>query len=159
MSTSWLERLPVAWLFFIVSMLSGCAVSQADEAEKMGPTLQTVGTSHIAAGYGHSCVIEESGALLCWGHNGFGQLGLEDPGDWKSNQLAALPDRPIALTAGAYHTCILTAAGVYCWGQNSTGQLGDGTQINRPSLALVSTLPDSIVQVDGGDPYLCPGRR
>src|SRR5881628_1100886 len=46
-----------------------------------------------------------------------------------------------SVTAGATHTCALTANGrAYCWGGNSEGQLGTGAQGN-------SATPRSLVPV------------
>ncbi|MBM4413645.1 MAG: hypothetical protein FJ040_09430 [Chloroflexi bacterium] len=43
------------------------------------------------------------------------------------------------ISAGKYHTCALTSAGVaYCWGRNEYGELGDGSSITRVLPVLVS---------------------
>lgn len=112
--------------------------------------------TRIAAGYGHTCILTESGAVLCWGHNGFGQLGSDDFGDWKSARQTDVPEELSAVTAGAYHSCVLTKEGeVYCWGWNSYGQLGDGTTVDRTSPVRVKSLPAGIVQVDAGSTHTC----
>jgi len=88
--------------------------------------------SPASGGYAHVCAIA-SGALYCWGDNGYGQLG---------NGSTASSSAPVAVTAtgsgvlagksvqeikvGLRHSCARAANGVYCWGLNGNGQLGDG---------------------------------
>src|SRR5436853_261476 len=44
-----------------------------------------------------------------------------------------------AVTAGAAHTCGVTATGVrYCWGANGSGELGDGTKTDQLTPVLVA---------------------
>jgi alpha-tubulin suppressor-like RCC1 family protein len=53
----------------------------------------------------------------------------------------------VALSAGQYHTCALTAAGgVTCWGKNENGQLGDGQSCG----IFVCTTPTDVVGLTDG---------
>jgi hypothetical protein len=95
---------------------------------------------------GAAGVIGYAGAVMCWGSNNYGQLGLgntanrgDGPNQMGAN-LAAVDLGPgaqaVAVVAGAGHTCaLLTGAGyagkVKCWGTNSYGQLGQGDTANR----------------------------
>lgn len=87
----------------------------------------------IVAGEHHTCVIDDAGALWCWGSNAFGQLMLvpDDMGfdGYTTVPVAiALDDAALAVAAGGTHTCALTeAAALLCWGTNSSGQIGDGS--------------------------------
>jgi len=90
----------------------------------MGPTIS-----------GHVCAISASGALKCWGHNRFSQLGgsliTDDDGDPKVYSEEAveidLPADAVAVAAGGEHSCaVVTGGDVYCWGYNKFGQLGNG---------------------------------
>jgi len=62
-----------------------------------------------------------------------------------------------AVTAGAAHTCGVTAAGAaYCWGDNGFGQLGDGTTTSQSSPVLVQAPPGvSFAAVTAGRLHTC----
>jgi alpha-tubulin suppressor-like RCC1 family protein len=83
----------------------------------------------ITAGERHTCGLTAGGAAHCWGSNGDGQLGIASSDSTRSAPAAVAGGLSfVAITAGAYHTCGLTATGIgYCWGRNSDGRLGDGT--------------------------------
>ena len=88
----------------------------------------------VAAGARHTCALR-AGEILCWGHNGNGQLGigsLQGRGA-DSTPLVAVNlggRRAIGIAAGGRHTCALTSDGdpnagaAVCWGDDSFGQLG-----------------------------------
>lgn len=87
----------------------------------------------IASGPTHTCAILATGAVRCWGYNGYGQLGYgntasigddEVPDDAGNVDLGA---EAIQIAVGTYHTCaVLTDGAVRCWGYNGYGQLGYG---------------------------------
>jgi alpha-tubulin suppressor-like RCC1 family protein len=94
----------------------------------------------IAAGTAHTCMIDTTDSLWCWGRNDFGQLGVGS-----ISARITTPQRvaigPVdEVVCGARHTCARTiGSDVWCWGDNSDGQLGDGT--TTPSSRPVSALP------------------
>ena len=83
---------------------------------------------------GHTCAIDASNDLYCWGHNRFSQLGtqtLNDDGDWMSHSPEAvhvdgIPGDVTAVAAGGEHTCAVADGDVWCLGYNEYGQLGNG---------------------------------
>lgn len=106
----------------------------------------------------HACAILSDGALICWGANESGQLGLGDTlsvgdemGEVEALQgvdLGGLEVKDVAL--GRAHTCaLLESLEVKCWGANAIGQLGLGNQTN------VGDAPDemgsALEAVDLGD--------
>lgn len=112
----------------------------------------------IAAGVNHTCGVSDAGEVLCWGGNGFGQLGN---GSLDNSPQPTSVDVPPGLSfasvgGGYFHACGLSAAGeVWCWGANESGQLGDGTFQSRLSPVKVTGLPPGIVWLAVGGQHSC----
>jgi alpha-tubulin suppressor-like RCC1 family protein len=102
------------------------------------------GVTAIAPGYGYSCAVA-SGAVLCWGDNLEGNLGVgEDPGYQSAApvEVVGLGDGGAAVGSCSGSTCALTDAGaVRCWGNNDGGTLGDGSEDSSNVPVDVVSLP------------------
>lgn len=74
------------------------------------------------------CVLTADSDVLCWGRNGFGQIGGASEDPVITPALAnAIDGEIVALFNGANHTCVRTSfpdAEIWCWGSNDSGQLG-----------------------------------
>jgi alpha-tubulin suppressor-like RCC1 family protein len=55
-----------------------------------------------------------------------------------------------AIAGGGFHGLALKNGGVWAWGYNYYGQLGDGTRIQRSTLAPVSGLTTGVTVIAGG---------
>ncbi len=112
----------------------------------------------VAAGGYYSCALTESGEVLCWGKNEFGQLGQGTTSDSRIPvRVTGLPAGIRGIDAGYNHTCALTpSAEVMCWGQNLAAQLGDGTRTNssipREAIGLKGV---EVSSVSAGAMYTC----
>lgn len=88
----------------------------------------------IAAGGGHTCVVDGNRTVSCWGRNHQGQAGQPEGQSMVTvpQQVPGL-DRVSDIRLGESFSCAISTNGgaVYCWGTNSTGELGDGTQTSR----------------------------
>lgn len=95
----------------------------------------------VAAGGYHACALRSTGAVVCWGENGAGQLGASTaPSDRSPSPITvgSLPSTIARIAAGSAHSCASTSGGsLYCWGYNAIGQVGDGTVLNRASPVVV----------------------
>ncbi|NNE72519.1 MAG: hypothetical protein HKN26_02545 [Acidimicrobiales bacterium] len=99
---------------------------------------------------GHTCAIDQSDALWCWGFNVYGQLGNGTTSD------AATPTRIGTardwrqVSTGRSHSCaVATDSTMWCWGTNSGGELGDGTRTPRLTPTQVGVGTDWF-EVDAG---------
>lgn len=116
-----------------------------DDPDEVGDNLVGVsvgGTvSEMALGGEHTCMLVDSGEVVCFGHNDKGQLGLEDTAN--RGQIAGSVGETVdfgaglsavAVAAGCEHTCgLLDDGSVKCFGYNNFGQLGQ--VIKRERLA------------------------
>jgi alpha-tubulin suppressor-like RCC1 family protein len=97
--------------------------------------------AQLAGGRRHSCGLDGSGGLWCWGRNEHGELGVgagleeipaptrvADPAaDWRQ------------VSAGETHTCSVDWDGrLFCWGSNEDGALGLDDVEEQPLPALIS---------------------
>nr|MCA8837533.1 hypothetical protein [Pseudomonadota bacterium] len=83
--------------------------------------------AQISAGGAHTCAINTTGQLYCWGRSFNGQLGQ---GDTSVRYLPTQVGTAInwaQISAGTAYTCAINTTGeLYCWGASSSGQLGLG---------------------------------
>jgi alpha-tubulin suppressor-like RCC1 family protein len=97
--------------------------------EDIGPRVISVSSPRApAAGRAHSCVLDNTGRVYCFGDNQFGQLGSGDPEPQNATpSLVTLPAPAVALASSFDHNCaLLSDASLWCWGANREGQLGLG---------------------------------
>ena len=102
-------------------------------ADRAGGTTLLTGMNQISAGGNHTCVAFEDSGAMCWGNNGYGQLGNGSLSGSPLPLSVNTPDGKTPLTAvteiaaGGSHTCAVFGAtfSADCWGENIYGQLGN----------------------------------
>ena len=115
----------------------------------------------ITASSEHTCALLNTGAVNCWGYNGFGQLGNNTTNNSSAPvAVSTFTDgaTAVSITAGFYHTCaVLNTGAVNCWGYNSDGQLGNNTTNNSSAPVAVSAFTDgaTAVSITAGNFHTC----
>jgi hypothetical protein len=113
----------------------------------------------VVAGGTHDCALLATGAVLCWGDNGQGQLG-------DGTRRARTSPAPVAgladvveLAAGAAFTCARQKGGtVACWGSNAGAALGDGSGRDQAKPVAVATVGDAFALRAAGE-HACVLRK
>jgi alpha-tubulin suppressor-like RCC1 family protein len=138
-------------------------VGDLDDRNVPSPVNLPYGVSarSIAAGVGHTCLLDVMGRAWCWGSNGQGELGI-GPGMASSVSPQLVVDSPwgtprATIDAGLYHTCAVTVDGMAdCWGQGSNGELGNesfGTAFVPSSVFKPES--QAYVQIAAGSNFSC----
>jgi len=110
----------------------GDTQTRGDSPSEMGDNLPTLALGQpavdVSAGYNHACAVLLDGTLKCWGHNGFGELGI---GDQSTRSIPVTVDLGTGMVArdveaGIEETCVIMVSGqVKCWGRDYAGVLGN----------------------------------
>ncbi len=112
-------------------------------------------TVALSAGYFHTCAVQASGTVRCWGNNVNGELGIDfvsgSPTFRSTSQAVIGLTDAVAVAAGYYHSCALHAAGtVSCWGDNQYEQLDSSMLANRPTPVAVTGVTNAVALAAGG---------
>lgn len=148
---------------------AGNEIAQAASASIILDTALIPEIAAIATGGYHTCALNGSGGVKCWGYNAYGQLGDGSTANRdKPVDVVGLSNGVKAISAGLFHTCVVTEAdGVKCWGRNNLdgfisengdkigGQLGDGTTTNRTTPVDVVGLSSGIIGIAAGGFHTC----
>ena len=119
----------------------------------------------LSVGGTHSCALDETGHVFCWGNNEDGQLGnaqnINSSVPVEIDMSGILKDKTVvSVKCGSSHTCALDSEGqAYCWGNNAKRQLGDLTFIDRNIAVMVNTevalKGKKLVLLSSGSDYNC----
>jgi len=119
------------------------------------------GITIVSTGSNVACALTNSGTVLCWGDNTYGEVGNNSPlpAMFPSPVVGSDGTTPISgvtdIVSGDRSTCALTNAGnLLCWGYNFFGEL---TTINPPnsSTAFAALGISNVTQLTAGYDHNC----
>jgi alpha-tubulin suppressor-like RCC1 family protein len=87
------------------------------------PRIVMGAVKQVDAGRDHTCAMDTSGVVKCWGVSNYGQLGAGVYGDSSTTGPQTVPGHVFtSISAGQSSTCGTSTAGMFCWGKivNST---------------------------------------
>ncbi|MFN7471765.1 MAG: RCC1 domain-containing protein, partial [Roseiflexaceae bacterium] len=103
-----------------IAPIPGANVTTATQITAL-PTLR-----RIEMGEYHTCGINTTGSMFCWGENIYGQFGANGNGVAPVGGFSGLTNISDFAT-GSENTCVIVTGGtVYCAGNDSRGTLGNG---------------------------------
>ena len=117
------------------------------------------GVTAVVAGIYHTCALLDTGAVKCWGYNGYGQVGDGSADEFLFTpvDVVGLSSGVVAIAAGGIHTCALLDTGALkCWGCGRFGQLGiAGDYSDQKTPVDVEGLSNNVAAVFAGRYNTC----
>lgn len=130
----------------------------------------------VYVGGNNTCILRETGALVCFGDNQYGQIGRGNTTDYGGNVAdfdSALLEVDLGtgfviadVSIGYRFICAASTAGaVKCWGYNGFGQLGQEDTAHRgdnggemgdslPAIDL-GLFGEKVVEISAGESFVC----
>lgn len=115
------------------------------------------GVKAVAIGYKHACAIVND-ALLCWGDNSEGQVGVGATDHPVQKPTPVIARGVTAVSARGGSTCAVVGEALQCWGKNDLGQVGNGAKglsVTRPTEVIKS----GVTAVAVGGQHTCAVER
>ena len=139
----------------------------------LGGSGNLTGVAQITVAGWYTCALKTDGAVWCWGHNDFGQLGIGVSGvsGARSTPVQVLGlggsgtlTDVFQIAAGGSRVCtVKTDGSAWCWGNNTNGELGIGvsgasgarsTPVQVLGLGGSGTLTD-VSQIAANSSHVC----
>lgn len=105
----------------------------------------------------HSCALDNSGSVYCWGINNGGQLGQGNYRPSSSPLKVPLGGPAVQIAAKYGNSCaILSTGALYCWGTGGHGNFpgagltGTSSTGNRPTPVMVTNMGSGVADVGIG---------
>lgn len=109
----------------------------------------------LALGERFGCALTQDKHALCWGWNGFGQLGNASS-EFLARPASAMLQPTLRVAAGEQHTCLLASTGrVLCFGANFFAELGQGTRGPWGAAKDAQGLGLDTVDMGAGEAHTC----
>ena len=110
----------------------------------------------IGGGYRQHCVLNDAGAIQCWGRGSNGEMGNGANGPAPTAVTPNIGGTAVMAAMGSYHTCVVLSDGsVKCWGYNSEGQVGDNSQTDRNVPTAATVVTDKPAAIAAGSVTTC----
>jgi alpha-tubulin suppressor-like RCC1 family protein len=131
------------------------SVLPAPVVTSASPTTPLGQVTALALRTNHTCAVQSSGSVYCWGDNDSGQLGNGNT-DPATVAVKAANVQAVAVSVGDTHSCVLASGGtMQCWGSNFWyGELGDGTNIDSV-LPVTAKIPGKASAIGLGSSHSC----
>jgi alpha-tubulin suppressor-like RCC1 family protein len=126
--------------------------TDADGSDASDTGVAVGSATQVAAGEYHTCALETSGDVECWGLNRYGQLGDGTRNIAETPVSTRALSSAVDLASGKALNCVaLSGGGAKCWGKNRYGGVGDGTRTIRETPTSVKNLSSAVDVAVGGN--------